>query len=177
MKQVVLKINGLNTVGFDPIKFISRMSLNYEVSGQKKSALINVGLMQKSDAIVESILNFVMSQGRQDVDERDDILDQVYSKNLVNEDKTEERLYNYFAKLCEKAKFMKANKNHVDHMKMYQEIKGSRQTMRAVVCASLLLQKTGPQKEPARVPPLIGVKHNCEAIHAISARAQFRADR
>ncbi len=125
MKQVVLKINGLKMVNFDPTKFLAKMNLSYEVSGEKKSVMLNINLTQRTETIVDGIINFVRSQGKKDVDERDDILDQLYSKNLVNEEKVEEILFRYFAKLCEKVKFMKTNKNHVDHMKFYQDIKAS----------------------------------------------------
>ncbi len=125
MKQVVIQVNGLKMVNFDSGTYVAKMKLSYVVDGKASETLLNLDLKNKSEGIVAGLIGFVKRQANQNVDERDDILDQLYIKKLIDEERIEEKLSHYFIKLCEKVKFMKSNKNHVDHMKFYQEIKAS----------------------------------------------------
>lgn len=125
MRQVILEINGLEMVNFSPNNHHGKMNLCYSVDGERKVQIVNFDLTQKIENIVYSILKFVKSQGEQDVDE-DDLISSLFVKKLMNEEKIEERLLNFFAKVCENVRFMKMDKNHINYMKMFHEVKGSK---------------------------------------------------
>jgi len=129
MGRVVIKINGLEMVNFDPLTLKSSMNLNYDINGEKQKQIINVDLTRKSEILVEGIMRFIKSQGANCNDERDDILENLYSRDITNIDKAEEKLLIYLSKLCEKIRFMKNNKNPTEHMKLYHEINGSKITL------------------------------------------------
>ncbi|MBT3866033.1 hypothetical protein HOF78_02955 [Candidatus Woesearchaeota archaeon] len=125
MRQVILEINGLEMVNFSPNNYNGEMNLSYTVDGEKKVQVVRFDLTRKIEILVGSILKFVKSQGDQDVDE-DDLVGSLFVKRLKDEDKIEERLLNFFAKLCEKVRFMKMDKNHVNYMKIFHEVRGSK---------------------------------------------------
>lgn len=125
MRQVILEINGLEMVSFSPNDFKGRMNLGYSVDGERKLQTVNFDLTRNVENIVASILQFVKSQGEQDVDE-DDIVGSLFVKKLMNEEKTEEKLLSFFSKIGEKVRFMKRDKNHTNFMKMFHEVEGSK---------------------------------------------------
>ncbi len=125
MKQVILEVNALEMVNFDPRAFKGSMNLIYSVDGQKIKRLVNFDFAKSKESIVKSILNFVKSQGEQEVDE-DDFIGSLFVKKMVDEEKVEERLINFFAKISEKVKLMRIDKNHGNYMNMYHEVKGSK---------------------------------------------------
>jgi len=124
MKEVTIRIKGLEMSRFDPQKFSCKAILIYEIGKDEKRQTLHLDLLQKSEALARGIMDFVKSQVIQEEDP-DDILESFVIKKFFNEEKTEERLLIHFAKLCEKARFMKVNKNHKDYMKYYHEIMGS----------------------------------------------------
>ena len=125
MRQVILEVNSLEMVNFSPKNYNGEMNLNYSVDGERKVQTVRFDLTRKIEPIVGSILKFVKTQGNQDVDE-EDLVGSLFVKKLMNEEKVEERLLNFFAKLCEKVRFMKMDRNHVNYMNMFHEVKGSK---------------------------------------------------
>ncbi len=125
MRQIILELNGLEMIKFSPNDFRGIMDLSYSVDGLKKNQTINLDLTRKVEGMVAGILKFVKSQGEQDVDE-DDLIGSLFVKKLINEEKVEEKLLNFFSKVCEKVRFMKRDKNHANFMKMFHEVEGSK---------------------------------------------------
>ncbi len=129
MRQVVLKVNGLEMVNFSPNDFHGEMNLRYSIDGEEKVQTVRFDFTRKIELLVASILRFIKSQGEQDIDE-DDVIGSLFVKKLVDEDRVEERLLNFFAKICENVRFMKMDRNHVNYMKIFHEVRGSKLILR-----------------------------------------------
>lgn len=125
MKQVILEVNGLEMVNFSPNDFHGEMNLTYSVDGCRRVQTVRFDFTRKIELLVASILKFVKSQGEQEVDE-DDVIGSLFVKKLVDEEKVEERLLNFFSKVCENVRFMKMDRNHVNYMKIFHEVRGSK---------------------------------------------------
>lgn len=125
MKQVIIKVNSLEMVNFDPKTSVVKMDFCYDIDGQNFKKIINFDLNKKPEMMVNGLLNFIKSEANLDVD-GDDVLGSMYIKKVIDEEKVEERLFMFFSKLIEKHKFMKHNRTHADYMKLYQEINGSK---------------------------------------------------
>tara|TARA_Y100000310_G_C20572714_1_gene758852 strand:+ start:873 stop:1262 length:390 start_codon:yes stop_codon:yes gene_type:complete len=124
MNQVLLNIDGLEMVSFDPSNYNAKMNLFYAVDGEKFVQKVNFDLTRKSNLLASSVISYVKSQGEMEID-KDNFVDSLFVKKLINEEKIDEMLFMYFSKLCEKVRFLKINKNHSDYMKLYDEIKTS----------------------------------------------------
>jgi len=125
MKEVIIKLKAIETINFNPQKFESRMNIKYNIDGENFERLVVFDLTAKAEGIVARILKFLKSQAEQDTDE-DDLIESLFVKKLVDEEKIEERLLNYFGRLCEKIRFIRRDKNHADYMKLYDEIRMSK---------------------------------------------------
>tara|TARA_Y100000310_G_scaffold332606_1_gene408517 strand:+ start:1357 stop:1746 length:390 start_codon:yes stop_codon:yes gene_type:complete len=124
MKQVLLNIEGLEMVKFDPKNYNAKMKLSYGIDEERFAEIVNFDLTRKSDLLASSVISYVKSQGEREIDE-DNLVNSLFVKKLVNEEKVDERLFMYFSKLCEKVRFLKINKNHANYMQLYDEIKTS----------------------------------------------------
>jgi hypothetical protein len=125
MKEVVIKLHGIEMQEFDCRTSNAKMVLSYSVDDKGIKNVVNFDFSKTSEIIVKSIFNFLKSEANMDI-KGDDIISSIFVKRFVNEEKIEERLINYFSKLREKVKFMKINKTHTDFMKLYDEIKISK---------------------------------------------------
>jgi hypothetical protein len=125
MKDVVIKLHGVEMQNFDCRTCTAKMVIFYDIDDNSIKKVVNFDLNKKSEIIVNSILNFLKSQANVDVD-GDDIVSNIFVKKFVNEENVEEKLIVYFSKLRENVKFMKINNNHADYMKLYDQIKTSK---------------------------------------------------
>ena len=124
MKQVLLNIERLEMVSFDPSNYNAKMKLAYSVDEEKFLQTVNFDLTRKSDLLASSVISYVKSQGEREID-KDNFVDSLFVKKLINGEKIDEMLFMYFSKLCENVRFLKINKNHSNYMKLYDEIKTS----------------------------------------------------
>ena len=125
MKEVIINLHGIEMMDFEARDYVAKMVVCYSIDGERVKKCVNFDLTRRAESIVQSILTFLKSQADLDINE-DDIVSSLFVKRFVNEEKIEERLVNYFAKLCENVRFLKINKNHANYMKLYDQIKISK---------------------------------------------------
>lgn len=122
MKQVLLRIHHLGVQTFDPLNSKARMKITYSVDNQTNSVTKEF-VLNKPEPLVNDIFTFVKQQGNVDMSNVDDFVAGLFVKTLVDEEKVEEILLNFFSRLCEHARIIKKEKNHATYMKLFDEIK------------------------------------------------------
>ena len=122
MKDVVLRLEKLSIAQFDP----KQGNIRFKISCKKDAesfALEKSYTLEHPEPIVEDILRTVKQQGKMELEDADDLLGSIFVVRLQDEDLVEEKLLHFFSRLCEKMKMMKHLKNHVEYMKLFDEIK------------------------------------------------------
>lgn len=122
MKDVVLRLEKLSIAQFDPKQGTIRFKLSCR-KDQEPFILERPYTLEHPEPIVEDILKIVKQQGKMELDDTDDLLGSIFVVRLQDEDAVEEKLLHFFSRLCEKVKTMKHLKNHVEYMKLFDEIK------------------------------------------------------
>ncbi len=112
-------------VEFDPSKFVGKMNLSYSVNDARKNQAVNFDLTKKSEVLVSSVINFLKSQGNPRT-EKEDFVENLHMKMLIDEAKVEERLWNFFARVGEKVRTMKRDRDHSNYMKLFNDIRVSK---------------------------------------------------
>ena len=70
-----------------------------------------------------------VARGSIETEDNDDILQSIYVKKFLNEDKAEERLLLFFSKLYERGRLISREKNHARYMNMLDEIQHHKMTI------------------------------------------------
>jgi len=122
MKEVVLTIDTLAIVNFEPNNNRGAFLIHYS-KDKEHHTLEKSYALDHPEPIVQDLLKEVKQQGKMELTDDDDILGSLFIIRLLNEDAVEEKLHNFFARLCEKAKTMKHMRTHTEYMKLFDEIK------------------------------------------------------
>jgi len=124
MKEIILKIKEMKLEEFDAPGNKAKFSVVYFVDEREVKNIVLVNFKEKLEDISEGILKMVKSGVSVKADESD-FVGSLFVKRLVNDDKVWEKIYNYLAKVCDKLRALKNEKNHADYMKLYHELRGS----------------------------------------------------
>ncbi|MBI1973078.1 hypothetical protein HYS50_03665 [Candidatus Woesearchaeota archaeon] len=122
MKDVILTMEKLTIASFDPKEGRGRFVIHFSKDNEHHSFEKEYTLTHP-EPIVEDLLREVKQRGKIHIDDYDDLIGSIFVVRLLNEDAVDEKLFNFFARLCEKIKMMKHLKNHAEYMKLYDEIK------------------------------------------------------
>lgn len=122
MKDIILTIDKLAIMHFDPKHTRGTFAIHYS-KDKEQYTLERQYVLEHPEPIVTDLLKAVKQQGKMELTDDDDILGSLFVIRLLDEDTVEEKLYNFFARLCEKARTMKHMKTHAEYMKLFDEIK------------------------------------------------------
>ncbi len=121
MREVVLRLDRLEVTRFDPRTLIASIRIAYAKDNQQEQFEMQHDLTTKSEAVTEQIVRELKKRGSIDIDD-DDVLNTLYVKKFINEDKAEKRMLLFFAKLYERCRVIAREKNHTRYMQLLDEI-------------------------------------------------------
>lgn len=122
MKDVLLKLEKITITHIDPKQGIGQFVIHFS-KDQEKMQMKKSYTLHHPEPIVENILKEVKQQGKMELDTYEDIIGSIFVVRLLDEDATDEKLFHFFARLCEKMKMMQRLKNHTEYMRLYDELK------------------------------------------------------
>ena len=122
MKDVILTMDTLAIAHFDPKQGIGRFVIHFTKDNRPEHFEKQYAL-DDPESIVQDLLKEVKQRGKMEITDYDDLIGSIFVVRLMDEDVVDEKLFNFFARLCEKAKAMKHMKHHADYMRLYDEIK------------------------------------------------------
>jgi hypothetical protein len=127
MKETTITLKGVELQNFLPKEVSASFKITFERDGNQESMYKKLKLT-KAEQLTKKILDDIKQRSKIELSETDDPLGSIFIVHLKNEDKTEEKLYNFLSKICEKSRFLKHLNNHNEYMKVYDEIKVQRLT-------------------------------------------------
>jgi len=129
MREVILKLDSLEVSRFDPKALKASIRIFYTKDNARQSFEITHALATKSEVITNEIIKELKKKGSIETEDNDDILQSIYVKKFLNEDKAEERLLLFFSKLYERGRLISREKNHARYMNMLDEIQHHKMTI------------------------------------------------
>ncbi len=127
MKETILELASVHVTQFDPKEGVGEFMIGY-LKNKRPVQYAKKLVVEHPEGIVEDILLEVKRREKIEISDTDDILGSIFIIRLKDEEKTEEKLYNFFARLCEKTRTIKNLKDHSQFMKMLDEIKSQKIT-------------------------------------------------
>ena len=122
MKQTRIEVKKVEVEDFSPKENVASLKVSYLRDGEMESMYKKV-VMEKPEELVKMVVDEVKKRSKIELAETDDPLGSIFILHVVDEDRTEERLFNFFSKVCEKCRFLKRVRDHGEYMKVYNEIK------------------------------------------------------
>jgi len=122
MQEIVLSLEKLQLTRFDTKTLRGLFTLSYTKNDQKDTFTKEFAL-EKSEPIVEDIIKTLKALAKIEVRPGDALMGSMFVIRLLREDKLEEKLYTFFVKVCEKARMLKRETDHVEYMKLYDDIR------------------------------------------------------
>ena len=129
MREVVLKLDGLEVSKFDPRALKANIKVFYIKDNARQSFEITHALATKSEVITNEIIKELKKKGSIETENSDDVLQSIYVKKFLNEDKSEERLLLFFSKLYERGRLISRERNHTKYMNILDEIQHYKMTI------------------------------------------------
>ena len=122
MQEIVLELKKLTLTNFDTKSLQAHFSIIYARNGEEQKFTKQFS-MEKSEPIVADIIKTVKELGKVEVQPGDELMGSMFVIRLLQEDKIEEKLYNFFVRVCEKARSLKRETNHAEYMKLFDDIR------------------------------------------------------
>lgn len=122
MKETILHMEKVSLAQFDPKEGVGHFLIHFKKDNEQQQ-FEKQYILDHPEPIVQDIIKEVKQRGKMQIDDYDDLLGSIFVVRLMDEDNVDEKLFNFFARLCEKAKAMKRMKNHAEYMKLFDEIK------------------------------------------------------
>ncbi len=120
----MLEIKRVDILNFDPRTNIARCGVKYTRNTALKSLVIDFK-MDNASAIAQNLISTIKEQEKEN-DASEEIVDDIKINVLtefVNEEGIEDMVFNFFARLCDKTRRLKHEKNHVEYMKMFDQVR------------------------------------------------------
>lgn len=121
MREVILKLERVEVAKFDPRSLKAELKVSYSKDSTSHSFIIQHNLTTKSEGVVQEIIRELKKRGNIETDSND-LLQSMYVKKFLNEDRTEERMLLFFSKLYERGRLISREKDHTKYMKLLDEI-------------------------------------------------------
>ena len=122
MREVKIALVGLKLEEFLPTEAAATIKISYKIDNAEDS-IIKKFKLQDPEAITDEILKEIKAKGKIEIQDEDDFLGSLFVIRMLNEEKAEEILINFFARLCDKARILKHTTNSREYMKLFDEIK------------------------------------------------------
>ena len=129
MREVVLKLDSLEVSKFDPRTLKASIRVFYTKDSTRQSFEVIHSLATKSKVIASEIIKELKKKGSIETEDNDDVLQSIYVKKFINEDKAEERLLLFFLKLYERGRLISRERNHTKYMSILDEIQHHKMTI------------------------------------------------
>ena len=125
MKKTVIALKKIEVTNYQPRTNAASLKIAYQRDNDLQSMYRETTLANPEE-LTAAIIQDLKSRSKMEILEADDPLGSIVVLDFYDEDKIEEKLFNFLAKLCEKARNLKHLTNHQEYMKMYDEIKVQR---------------------------------------------------
>lgn len=122
MREVRIALVSLKLEEFLPTEAAATLKINYKIDNAEDSITKKFKL-QDPEAITEEILKEIKAKGKIEIQDEDDFLGSLFVIRMLNEEKAEEMLFNFFARLCDKVRILKHTTNSREYMRLFDEIK------------------------------------------------------
>ncbi len=121
-----IQINKLEIINFNPKELAADFEISFSVDNSQEIVTKRF-LLKNPEKILNQILLEIKSKNRILFDDPsltpEEMLQKYSPITIKDEEQTEEKLYNYFKSLCEKAARFKTIKDAYEHMKLLNEFK------------------------------------------------------
>ncbi len=108
--------------GYEPRDGGASIKVSYNRDGQEENMYKKVKI-ENPEKLCGEIVKDVKGRCKLEMSEVDDLVGSIFVIRVVDEDKTEEKLFNFFAKVCDKVRMLRHTRDHVMYMRLYDEIK------------------------------------------------------
>lgn len=123
MHKTILKLKKIEIKEFKPKELKANINIYFD-KNEKEEMITKEFILRNPLDIVNKILLAIKSQGKIIVEEEDDdVLKNIYITRVDKEEEIEDKLLEFFKRLCEKAKNLKSLKNATQYMRTFNEIK------------------------------------------------------
>ena len=122
MQEILLQLNKVAITKFETKTGVGTFKFSYTKNNEQESFTQALELA-KAEPIVDYILKALKALGKANMQQGDGSLNSMVVLKVVQEEKIEELLYTFFAKLCEKARALKRETNHSEYMKLYDDVR------------------------------------------------------
>jgi len=123
MHKTTIEINKIQIENFQPKGTKANIIVNF-TKNNEKNQLNKEFILKEPFNLTRKILISIKSTGKFIIEsESDDILENIYITELINEEEIEERLLNFFKKLCTSVSELKHMRIAKDYMKKVDQIK------------------------------------------------------
>ena len=125
MKKCVVALKQIEIKNYLPKTNSASLKISYQRDAEIESMYKDV-VLNDAEELTKNIIKELKNRSKIELSESDDPLGSIFIIHFYDEDKIEEKLFNFLGKLCEKARYLKHITNHNEYMKVYDEIKVQR---------------------------------------------------
>ena len=125
MKKTIVSLKGIEVKNYQPKTNTASLRIIYGKDNEQES-MYKDAILNSAEELTKSIIKDLKDRSKIELSESDDPLGSIFIIHFYEEDKIEEKLFNFLGKLCEKARYLKHISNHQEYMKIYDEIKVQR---------------------------------------------------
>ena len=122
MPTVAIQLKEIKMAKFDVQTFLAELHMTYIKNNQKGTFAMTYPIAEKPDEMAMKIINYLKQMGKAEEVEEDDVLGNYRVINMINEERTHERLGSFLAIMHEKGRVMKRKKDHTAYMKNFHEL-------------------------------------------------------
>ena len=123
-----IEIHQLKIINFDAKKSIAEIEVYFTDNGSP-DRISHIFELKQPEKILNQIFLYVKSKNRIQFDDPKlspvELLERYTPVLIINEEQTEEKIFNFIRALCEKSKRLKNTKDAREHMKLFDEFKTS----------------------------------------------------
>ena len=125
MKKSVVALKGIEMKNYQPKTNMASLRILYAHDEEQESMYKDM-ILTNAEELTKTVIQELKNRSKIELSESDDPLGSIFIIHFYEEDKIEEKLFNFLGKLCEKARSLKHITNHSEYMKVYDDIKVQR---------------------------------------------------
>lgn len=112
----------IEVTNYQPRTNAASLKISYQRDNDPQSMYKDF-VLANPEELATAIIKDLKERSKMEILEADDPLGSIVVLDFFDEEKIEEKLFNFLAKLCEKTRYLKHITNHQEYMKIYDEIK------------------------------------------------------
>ena len=122
MKKCVVALKKVEITNFMPKTSTVSLKVSYQRDNEQESMYKDV-VISNPEELTAAIIKELKDRSKTELSESDDLMGSIFVIYFYDEDRIEEKLFNFLAKISEKARYLKHVTNHQEYMKTFDEIK------------------------------------------------------